>query len=811
MKFTLSWLADHLDTQASLTEIADTLTDCGLEVEEITDKSAAFANFTVCRVVDAQQHPDADRLRVCLVEIWPSGAGGATKQVQVVCGAPNARKGLVGIFAPVGSVIPSNGMLLKRTRIRGVESNGMLCSERELKISDEHDGIIDLPVDTELGAPFAEVFGLNDPMIEIAVTPNRPDALGVRGIARDLAARGLGKLRPMTIDPVVGKFACPVSISIDSDAKQRSCPAFFGRVVRNVKNGKSPDWMQRRLASIGLRPISALVDITNYITYDLNRPLHAFDADKVGPELRIHLAKGGEKIVALDNATHELSRGQVVISDNRGPESIAGVMGGLATGCSDETVNVFLESALWDPIQTAATGRKLKINSDARFRFERGVDPEFVLLGLEAATKLVLDICGGEASHVACDGAIPNTKREYFLRKDRVWQLAGLSVDAEKQQTILSNLGFTVVPSEDRFLVKPPSWRPDIQGEADLVEEIARIASLTRLKGKPLPPVDPGVAKQILLPAQKREQICRRTIASLGYNECVSYSFVNSSDAESFLDGDGSVEIDNPISSDLDVMRPDLLPNLLKAAVSNQSRGFGDLAFFEVGPVFNGTDAGAESLHATGLLVGCRAPRSPHLFLRQVDLYDAKADAEAVLSAIFPSAEFKLSRDVPTWMHPGRSGSLYLQPGKPLAIFGEINPKLARKIGLRNVAVAFTLYLDSLPTRRSKGKTRPTFVPKSLQHVDRDFAFVLSCDVEASTVVAAVQRSRFRKLFSEVRVFDEYFGPQAEKQLGERRKSLAITVRLQPEEVALKDSELDAICADIARAVQESVGGQLRS
>ncbi len=811
MKFTLSWLAEHLDTQASVQEIADSLTDSGLEVEETAGPSAEYRNFSICRVIEAFQHPNADRLKVCRVETWPDGPEKPGDEVQVVCGAPNARTGMKGVFAPIGTVIPGTGMLLKKGVIRGVESGGMLCSERELKISDEHEGIIDLPEDAPLGAAFMDYAGLNDPVIEIAVTPNRPDALGVRGIARDLAARGLGRLKPMAVEPVAGRFPCPVSVKIDDDAKPDHCPVFFGRVIRGVTNGDSPEWMRRRLEAIGLRPISALVDITNYVTYDQNRPLHVFDADKLKGGLRIHLAEGGESLAALDGCEHEFERGQIMISDEGGPESIAGIMGGLPSGCTEKTVNVFIESALWDPTVTAATGRRMKINSDARYRFERGVDPEFTRPGLDLATGLVLDICGGEPSDTVSDGQVPDTSRSFKLRTDRVKRLVGMDVPPARQEKILVDLGFSVEHDGGGIVAAPPSWRPDIHGEADLVEEIARIASLTGLEGKPLPRRAPGIARQILLPAQKRALVCRRTIASLGYDECVTYSFVGEDIAEMFLGGTKPVEIENPISSDLGVMRPDLLPGLLKAALSNQSRGFNDLALFEVGPVFHGPAAGAESLCAAGLLIGSRAPRQPHSSPRQVDLYDAKADAETALSAMVPAARFRHSRDVPSWMHPGRSGSLSLQPGKPLAVFGELNPKLLQSLGVKGAAVAFTLFLDALPKPKSRGKTRAAFAPSPLQHVDRDFAFVLETDVEAAEVTAAVQRTRFRNLIRRVQVFDEYSGSEAEAQFGEGRKSLAVAVRLQPKDAPLKDAELEMICADIAGQVEKATGGQLRN
>ncbi len=810
MKFTLSWLHDHLDTDATALEIAESLTDLGLEVDSINDPSEALKAFSICRVIEASQHPNADRLRVCRVETWPNGPEKQSAEVSVVCGAPNARTGMIGVFAPVGTHIPGTGLDLKKGVIRGVESKGMLCSERELEISDEHDGIINLPEDAPLGTVFADYAGLNDPVFDLEITPNRPDALGVRGIARDLAARGLGVMKPLQNVVIEHAFRCPLSVKIDNEAKPDGCPAFFGRVIRGVTNGPSPEWMQRRLKAIGLRPISALVDITNYVTYDLNRPLHAFDADKVKGGLRIHLAKGGETVTALDGVDYQMSKGQILISDDAGPESIAGVMGGLPTGCTEETVNVFLESALWDPITTAKTGRRLKIISDARYRFERGVDPAFTVRGLDIAVNLILDICGGEASDLVSDGQIPSADRVFKLPISRVEKLIGMEIEPETQRRILRDLGFKADQEADFFVVTPPSWRPDIGGPTDLVEEIARVASLTKLKGQPMPRAAVGVARPILTAAQRREQACRRTFAALGYNECVTYSFVDSELARWFSDGTPAVELENPISSELTVMRPDLLPGLVKAALANQARGFNDLALFEVGPVFHGAEAGNQSACASALLVGRRSPREPHHAMRSIDLFDAKADVETVLSTLLPGVKPRYMRNAPSWWHPQRSGLAFLQPGKPLAVFGELNPKLLRKFGLKGPVSAMTLFLDALPMPKRKGKARAAFQPSTLQHVDRDFAFVVGQRVEAATVTGAVLGSKYRKLVSSVQVFDEYSGTAAEAQLGEGNKSLAVSVRLQPEKSAFKEVELEAICSEIAQKVESTTGGSLR-
>ena len=697
MKFTLSWLKEHLETEASVGEIAEALTDLGLEVEEIVDPADRLGAFRIARVIEAGPHPDADRLRVCRVEVWPDGPGGASEEVQVVCGAPNARTGLVGVFAPVGTHVPGTGLDLKAGVIRGVQSNGMLCSERELEVSDAHDGIIDLPADAPLGVRYIDYADLNDPMIEIAITPNRPDALGIAGIARDLAARGLGRLTTPAVAEIDGSFPCPVTVTIDADTITRGCPVFAGRVIRGVTNGPSPDWLQRRLRAIGLRPISALVDITNYITYDRNRPLHVFDAGKIAQNsLRVHFAKGGETLTALDDKEYTFQPGMMVISDANGPESIAGVMGGLASGCTEATTDVFVESAYWDPIMTATTGRQLKINSDARYRFERGVDPAFTIEGAHMATQMILDLCGGEASGMVVAGEIPDTSRSYGFDPERVISLVGMSIPEPEQRRILTDLGFAL----NGNAVTPPSWRPDVLGEADLVEEVARVASLTKLQGIPLPRPNAGVPTPVQTQNQRRASAARRRMAALGYNECVTYSFIAQQEAALFGNSDTDRALDNPISSEMSHMRPDLLPGLLAAAARNQARGFMDLSLFEIGQVFAGGEPGDEVLQATGLLVGHSGPRSPHSERRGVDLFDARADAAAVLSALGAPDALKVMPGAPDWFHPGRSGALTLGPKNRLAVFGELHPKVLTAMDILGSAVAFTVNLEALPGRK---------------------------------------------------------------------------------------------------------------
>ncbi|MEX1660199.1 phenylalanine--tRNA ligase subunit beta [Thioclava sp. 15-R06ZXC-3] len=802
MKFTLSWLKDHLDTTASVDEIAYALTDLGLEVEEVIDPAAKLAAFTLARVTAAQQHPDADRLRVCTV-LTDEG------EKQIVCGAPNAREGITVVLCKPGDYVPGIDVTLSVGKIRGVESHGMMASERELELSDEHNGIIELP-SGEVGQKFTDWLAANrpeavDPVFDIAITPNRPDALGVRGIARDLAARGLGMLKPLEVEPVPGGFPSPVSVSIDPALKEKGCPLFAGRVIRGVTNGPSPEWLQKRLRAIGLRPISALVDITNYFTYDLNRPLHVFDMAKVAGDLRIQPAKGGEEFLALDEKTYTMRAGDMVICDDNGVESLAGIMGGEASGADENTVDVFLESAYWTPITIAATGRALKINSDARYRFERGIDPEFTLPGLELATQMVLDLCGGEASEIAMDGAVPDTSRTYRLDPARVISLVGMDIPEATQRETLSALGFTLQGD----MASPPSWRPDVLGEADLVEEVARIASLTKLQGRPLARETSGVPGTILTPMQVRERMARRTIASLGYNECVTYSFIDAESAALFGGGADATKLENPISSEMTHMRPDLLPGLMQAAARNQARGFSDLALFEVGPAFSGGEPGEQVVQAAGLLIGQAGPRDPWGSRRPVDLYDAKADLEAALSAIGAPARAQITRKLDTWWHPGRAGTLALGPNV-LASFGEVHPKTLREMGVKGPAVAFTIWLQNVPFPKKKGSTRAALDSSDLQAVERDFAFVVDAQVEAITAVNAALGAD-KKLIDSVQLFDQFTGAKAEEQMGAGKKSIALSVRLQPRDATLTDAEIEAVSAKIIDKVTKATGGALRS
>ena len=797
MKFTLSWLKKHLETSATVDEIAEALTDLGLEVEGIENPAEKLRPFTIAKVKSAVQHPDADRLRVCVVETDEG-------EKQIVCGAPNARAGITVVLAKPGDYVPGIEVTLSVGKIRGVESHGMMASERELELSDEHDGIIELP-SGEVGQSFADWLGKNDParvdpVIEIAITPNRGDALGVRGIARDLAARGLGKLKPCNVTPVEASFASPLNVSIDDDTTD-GCPVFYGRLIRGVKNGPSPAWLQAQLRAIGLRPISFLVDVTNYFTYDQNRPLHVFDADKVKGDLRVHRAKGGEKIVALDDKEYTLEAGMIAISDETGVESIAGIMGGEVTGCTEETVNVFVESAYWDPVQIATTGRKLKIHSDARYRFERGVDPAFTPEGLEHAVRMIVDHAGGEASEVVVAGAVPDVSRAYRLEPARVQSLVGMEIPEAEQRQTLTALGFRL----EGNMAHVPTWRSDVQGEADLVEEVARIASLTKLVGRPMARALPGVPKPILTAGQVRATAARRTAAALGYNECVTYSFIDEAAASLFGGGDDASKLENPISSDMSHMRPDLLPGLLRAAARNQARGFMDLALFEVGHAFHGGEPEEQHLQVSGILVGRNGPKDVHGGSRPVDLFDAKADAEAILAAIGAPAKVQILRNGASWWHPGRHGQICLGPKKVLGVFGELHPKVLREMDIKGAAVAFTIRPDEVPQPKNRTATRPALVVSEFQAVERDFAFVIDASVEALTLVNAAAGAD-KALISDVRVFDEFVGGS----LGEGKKSLAITVRLQPTEGTLKEADIEAVSAKIIEKVSKATGGVLR-
>jgi phenylalanyl-tRNA synthetase beta chain len=810
MKFTMGWLKEHLETDAPVEAVAEALTDLGLEVEGIEDPAATLGGFAIARVIEAAPHPNADKLRLCRVETRPDGPGGRVEEVQVVCGAPNARTGLVGVFARPGLRIPGTGVDLKPGVIRGVESNGMLCSERELMLSDAHDGIIELPEDAPVGARYVDWAGMADPVIEIAVTPNRPDALGVAGIARDLAARGLGRLITPAVEPVPGRFPCPVSVTLAPDVADGACPLFVGRLIRGVANGPSPAWLQKRLRAIGLRPISRLVDVTNFLTFDRARPLHVFDADRLTGGISVRLSRAGETLEALDGRTYAFDDGVTLVCDDAGPEGVGGVIGGMATGCTDATVNVMVEAAWFDPTRTAATGRRLKISSDARYRFERGVDPGFVRDGMELATRTILDLCGGEPSEVVVAGAPPDWARSYALDPARVSSLVGMDIPAETQVATLRALGFDAAPDGAAFRVSPPSWRPDVRGEADLVEEVARVASLSRLAARPLPRPAQGAPGPSLTPAQRRLRAVRRRLAAEGLNECVTYSFVSEAQARAFGGGGPEMALDNPISADLSHMRPSALPALAAAAARNQARGAAEIALFELGPAFDGPEPGQQREVAAILRVGATAPREWSGARRPVDLWDARADAEAALAACGVAADrLQVAREAPGWLHPGRSGALK-QGRDVLAVFGELHPKVAAAFDLKGAAVAALAFPEAVPPAKARGATRPALASSAFQAVERDFAFVVDARVEAAALLRAA-RGADRKLIAAADVFDVFDGPRAAAALGPGRKSVALWVRLEPADRTLTEDEIAAVASKVVEAVTKATGGTLRA
>ena len=798
MKFTLSWLRDHLETDAPLEAIAERLSMIGLEVEAVDDPAAALAGLVVGDVVACGPHPNADRLRLCTVEI------GGGERFEVVCGAPNARAGMKGVFARAGTVIPGTGATLKKSKIRGVESSGMLCSERELGLSDEHEGIIDLAGDHPAGSPAAQALGIGDPAIEIGLTPNRPDCAGVRGIARDLAAAGMGTLKPLDLSPVEGAFESPLAWRRDFPAGAgEACPFVVGRSFRGLRNGPSPKWLQDRLTAIGLRPISALVDITNYVTFDLARPLHVFDAGKVTGDPTMRFARAGESVAALDGRAYDLDESMTVIADDGGALAIGGVMGGEATGCGDDTTDVFLEVALFDPVRTAATGRKLGILSDARYRFERGVDPTSALWGAEIAARLILDICGGEASALTMAGEMPDHARTVALRKSRIATLGGVEVADGAAERILGDLGFGIEDGGETLAASVPPWRPDIAGEADLVEEVLRINGFDAIPAVPLRAATavPGAAWS---QAQTRRGRVRRALAARGLTEAVTFSFMAGAAAEAF-GAASALRLANPISVDLAHMRPSIMPNLLDAASRNAARGIADIALFEVGPQYSDGRDG-QSQAAAGLRVGGTAPRHWAGTRAGVDAYHAKADALAALEAAgVPAHNLRIGGDAPGWYHPGRAGSLMLGP-RPLARFGEIHPAMLERFDLRGPAAGFEVLLDDVPARKaSRAGSRPMLHLAALQPVERDFAFVVDEAVPGAALATAA-RGADKALIAGVALFDVYRGPE----LGDGRKSVALCVTLQPREATLTDADIEAVGARIVAAVSKATGAVLR-
>ena len=806
MKFTLSWLKEHLDTTAEAAAVADAMTMAGLEVEEVHDPVAALAPFTVARIVSAARHPNADRLQVCQVETVDG-------LKEIVCGAPNARAGLTTIYAPIGAFVPGLGVTLVEKPVRGVVSHGMLCSAAELQLSAESDGILELSDDLQVGQPAAGVFGA-EPVIDFEVTPNRADWLGVAGIARDLAAAGVGTLKTPAIEPVAGTFPCPVSVRLEAP---EMCPVFAGRLIRGVRNGPSPAWLQHRLTAIGLRPINRLVDVTNLISWDRARPLHVYDMAKlVGSEIVVrggqvsegaeHIAAGTpENLIALDGRTYALDPSMCVIADAGGerPIGLGGVMGGESTGCSDETVDVFIESAWFDPLVTAQTGRVLTINSDAQYRFARGVDPASVVPGLELATRLILDLCGGEPSEIVVAGEAPADPAAVAFDPGRVGALTGLSLNDDRVAGILAGLGFEVVRGTP-WTVTPPSWRRDVEGPADLVEEIARIEGYGELPSTPLPDLG-APAKGVLNPRQARVRTARRALAALGYAEAVTWSFTKRSTAALFGGGSERLALENPIAADLDCMRPSALPNLIEAAARNAARGHPDVALFEIGPIYLDDSPAGQRTTISALV----APRGPRHWGGSAEdaLFALKGDLMALLEELgAPVASLQLvqgqNRD---WWHPGRSARLQLGPKNVMAEFGALHPRALKALDADGPMLAFEIVLDAVPEPRGKaGKTRGAAQLPTLMPLTRDFAFVIEDGKPAGDLVRAVAGAD-KALIAEVRVFDVYRGAG----VPEGMKSVALEVVVQPREATLTEAEIEALSGRIVAAAGK-LGASLR-
>lgn len=803
MKFTLSWLKQHLDTDAEIDSIAEAMTMAGLEVEDVHDPASTLAPFTVAKIVSAERHPDADRLQVCQVDTVDG-------RKEIVCGAPNARPGLTTIYAPIGAYVPGLGVTLVEKPVRGVVSHGMLCSASELQLADESDGIQELDDSLPVGTPVAGVFGA-EPVIDFEVTPNRPDWLGVDGIARDLAAASVGVLTTSSIERVPGHGPCPVQLRLEVP---EMCPTFAGRVIRGVRNGPSPAWLQHRLTAIGLRPINALVDVTNLITYDRARPLHVYDLAKLSGNTIV--VRGGqsvddkpEHLIALDGKTYALASSHCVIADAAGerPIGLGGVMGGESTGCDEATTDVFIESAWFDPLVTAQTGRDLGITSDAQYRFARGVDPQTVVPGLELATQMILELCGGEASEITVVGVAPAAPVAIAFDPQRVGSLTGLTLSEDRIAEILTALGFAVTRGSP-WSVTPPSWRRDVEGQADLVEEVARIEGFDALPSTPLP--DLGAPPSGVLDSrQNRVRLARRALAALGYQEAVTWSFTSRAAAELFtsqaeLDWD-RLTLDNPIAADLDVMRPSILPNLIQAAARNAARGHGDVSLFEIGPIYPGDGPDAQRTVIAGLV----APQSPRHWEGNTDapLMTLKGDLMALLETLgAPVASLQLAQgQAEPWFHPGRSARLQLGPKTVVAQFGQLHPAVLKALDANGPMLGFEIVLEALPAPRKSGsKARGAARLSPLMPLARDFAFVVDEALAVGDLARAVQGAD-KTLIDQVRVFDLYRGPG----VPEGSKSVALEVIIQPTTATLTEAEIEALSDRIITAAGK-LGAALR-
>ena len=793
MKFTLSWLKQHLETNSDIETILKKLTNIGLEVESSYNPSEALNGFIAAKIISTKPHPDADRLQLCLIDT-------GTEEIEIVCGAKNAKEGLTTIYAPVGSTIPSSGMKLKKAKIRGIESSGMLCSEKELNLGDDSEGITELSGQISPGTSISKALDINDTYVEIAITPNRPDCLGIRGIARDLAAAGLGELiKEKQIKISASKENLPVFI--DTENNFEGCTIFAGRLIKNITNNKSPDWLVKRLESIGVKSINCLVDITNFINFDRGRPLHVYDANKINNKIGARDAKVGEKILALDGKDYELKPGMCVIADNEKVLGIGGIMGGNESGSTIETNDVFIESAYFDPIKTALSGRALNIISDSRYRFERGVDPEYVIEGLNLATQMILDLCGGEAGEISLVDNLKFQPKKIKFDPKLVNKLTGIEIPNDKIVKILESLGFDISNS---WNVVVPSWRPDIYGEADLVEEIVRIFGLDNIESEPLLNLDQPT-KPILTKKQKQIKMIKRSIASKGLMETISYSFINNKESLNFGGGSSSLKIVNPISDELSEMRPTPLASLVSIADENFKKGYTDIGIFEVGPGFLGVEQDEQITIASGLRIGThRSEGSGKDWqgFQKVSVFDAKEDVISVLELLNLNLEsHKVERTAPDHYHPGRSGQIVTGGGDILASFGELHPKIIKTKDFK-VAVAFEIYIDAINKQKIKSNLKIAPEISNLQPLKRDFSFVVSSDTEAQTIINTAKQSD-KSFIKDVKIFDQF--------LGENEKSIAIEVIIQPKEVTLTDEQIESISKKIIKSVEDKTKGKLRS
>lgn len=791
MKFTLSWLKNHFLTDASLEEIVDRLTALGLVVDSVHHPGDRLKGFKIVHVLEANPHPDADRLKVLVVDT-------GQEKLQVVCGGANARQGMKGVLALPGLKIPSNGMVMKIAAVRGVESHGMMCSEQELELAESSEGIIELPEDAPIGMDFAVYAGLDDPILDVEVTPNRGDCLSIRGIARDLAATSLGTLMPLNVPEISGTYQSPISVTL---APSQACSYFAGRFIRGVKNGESPQWLQKKLKAIGVHPISALVDITNFICFDRGRPMHVFDADKIKGNLTVRPATSDEIFVALNGKSYPLSQEMTVVADTKEPLAIGGIIGGLESGAHLQTENIFLESALFEPISIAMTGRKTGIITDSRYRFERGVDPAIIDECLEQATQLILEICGGEPSDMIRAGQLPSSSKSITFDFKRVASLGGLDLPEEESRAILESLGCQVTQNE----IHLPSWRKDLEGSADLVEEILRVKGYDTIPSVSLPvstPEEHPADNFALTVSQKRRWIARRTLSSHGFYEALTWSFLAEKQAKFFGGGLSDLKIENPISADLSDMRPSLLPNLLSAISRNLSRGIKNPTLFEVGHQFQTT---TQTLVTAAIRAGETTSKHWASSQRAVDFFDIKADVVTLLTALgLEVSTPQLVAEAPSWYHPGRSASFKLGPKVTLATFGEIHPAILKEFDLNTSVVAFECYLESLPLPK-KDFRKKSLILSPYQVVERDFAFIVDDNLPADKLLSGIRKVD-PHLIKEIRVFDVYQGTGVPK----GKKSIALSIRLEPQEATLTEAQISDL-SDKIISVAQQIGAQLRT